>query len=269
MVSIRDNFRTAAMRHAAAIERRSRRIAGGIRRFLEAALPWWITGWMALALFRIATAPTSIADLAGFAGVFLPYALIGLAPIAGLRLAEAAFPQGAVKWQPGFRLAVVGRWRPVDRATARAHPLFGPAGFLASLLIGMLLNVVLRSGEFLLAVPAMGAMAPAWGRTIFVAMAFDVIAMNFLYAVCFVMALRTIPFFPRMLAIVWAIDIAMQFAIAQAVGAQGDVPPEVAIALRELLQGNITKVAVSIFVWLPYLMLSDRVNVTYRSRLYA
>lgn len=255
--------------YASGIERRSRWIAATIRPALEAALPWWICGWLALAALKIATAITPVHSFADFASLFLPYALIALAPIAGLRLAEAAFPAGERKWQPGTRLTFLGRWRTLDRETASAHPLFGPAGFMASLLIGMLLNVVIRSSEFLLAVPAMSAMAPEWGRTLFLAMAFDVIAMNFLYCVCFVMALRTIPFFPRMLALVWLIDIAMQFVIAHAVGSLDYVPHEVVVALRELLQGNITKVLISIFVWVPYLMLSDRVNLTYRSRVYA
>ena len=39
-------------------------------------------------------------------------------------------------------------------------------------------------------------------------------------------------------------------------------------ALRNpLLQGNMTKVLISIAIWLPYMMLSERVNLTYRSRL--
>lgn len=269
MVPMWHTIGDAAQRYVAAIERRSRAITAGIRPFLEAALPWWILGWLTLAALKTATAATPVTSFIEFAGIFLPYALVGLAPIMGLRLAEAAFPQGETKWQPSFRLAVIGRWRKLDRSAARSHPLFGPAGFMASLLIGMLLNVVFRSAEFMLAIPAMSQMAPGWGRTLFLAMAFDVIAMNFLYAVCFVMALRTIPFFPRMLAIVWAIDIGMQFAIAQAVGMQGNVPYAVAGSLTELLQGNVTKVLISIFVWLPYLMLSDRVNVTYRSRLAA
>lgn len=259
----------AAQCYAAAIERRSRAIAMGIRPFLEAALPWWIFAWLMLAAVKMASAATPIMSFTEFAGIFLPYALIGLAPIMGLRLAEAAFPQGEIKWQPSFRFAMIGRWRKLDCNSARKHPLFGPAGLMASLLIGMLLNVVFRSTEFMLAIPAMSQMAPGWGRALFLAMAFDVIAMNFLYVVCFVMALRTVPFFPRMLAIVWAIDIGMQFAIAQAVGMQPNLPHQVAMSLAELLQGNVTKVLVSMFVWLPYLMLSDRVNVTYRSRLAA
>ena len=113
--------------------------------------------------------------------------------------------------QPGFRLARYGRWRRIDTVGAHAHPAFGPFGFMASLLIGMLLNVAVRSFEFLLAVPAMNHHAPAWGTTIFHMMAFDVIAMNFLYSVCFVMALRSIPLFPRTLLFAWLMDLFMQW----------------------------------------------------------
>jgi hypothetical protein len=137
---------------------------------------------------------------------------------------------------------------------------------MASLLIGMLLNVAIRSFEFLLAVPAMNHHAPEWGTTIFHMMAFDVIAMNFLYGVCFVMALRSIPLFPRMLLFAWFMDLFMQLAIARSVASVADLPATVALALQELLSGNVTKVLISVAVWLPYLLLSERVNVTYRSR---
>jgi hypothetical protein len=40
----------------------------------------------------------------------------------------------------------------------------------------------------------------------------------------------------------------------------------VAAALTALLTGNVKKVLISIAVWLPYLLLSARVNVTYRHR---
>jgi hypothetical protein len=108
--------------------------------------------------------------------------------------------------------------------------------------------------------------APEWGTTIFHMMAFDVIAMNFLNAVCFVMALRSIPLFPRMLLFAWFMDLFMQLAIARSVAGVADVPPAVALALQELLSGNVTKVLISVAVWLPYLLLSERVNVTYRCR---
>ena len=39
-----------------------------------------------------------------------------------------------------------------------------------------------------------------------------------------------------------------------------------AMALGDILDGNIKKVLISVGLWLPYLLLSTRVNVTYRHR---
>ncbi|MDG5752286.1 DUF2569 domain-containing protein [Qipengyuania sp. XHP0211] len=249
------------------LEAKSRAIVANLRPFVDRAIPWWIVGWLALASIRIALSPSPVANFADFASIFLPYALIALAPPMAFRLAEAAFPENETKWDNRVSLAFVGRWTKVDREAARGHRMFGPVGFMASLLVGMLLNVVIRSAEFLLAVPAITAAGPDWARAIFLAMAFEAIAMNFLYVVCFVMALRTIPLFPRMLALTWAFDIGLQLTTASVVKAQADLPPEVGASLAGLLEGNITKVLISIMIWLPYLLLSDRVNVTYRSRL--
>ena len=63
----------------------------------------------------------------------------------------------------------------------------------------------------------------------FQAMTLDLIVMNFFYMVCFVMALRSVPLFPRMMAFAWAIDLAMQAAIARYVSTTG-LPPAVAQA---------------------------------------
>ena len=43
-------------------------------------------------------------------------------------------------------------------------------------------------------------------------------------------------------------------------------PEKVAHALQGLLTGNVWKVLISIAIWLPYLLLSKRVNVTFRHR---
>ena len=45
--------------------------------------------------------------------------------------------------------------------------------------------------------------------------------------------------------------------------------PEVANALHSLLDGNAKKVLISVALWLPYLLLSARVNVTFRHRVAA
>jgi hypothetical protein len=69
-----------------------------------------------------------------------------------------------------------------------------------------------------------------------------------------------------LLVAIWLADVTMQLAIASVVGAAPHLPPEVAGALRPLLDGNVKKVLISIGLWLPYLLLSDRVNITYRGR---
>ena len=73
--------------------------------------------------------------------------------------------------------------------------------------------------------------------------------------------------FPRMLLLAWGLDIVMQLFIAKTILATPGVPAQVAAPLHGLLEGNITKVLISAFLWLPYLILSERVNVTYRHRL--
>jgi hypothetical protein len=234
---------------------------------MELLIPIWIAVFALAAIPRMVFALTPVRTPIDLIQIVFPYALIALAPILGYRLAAGSFPKGLVSSQPVFRIANLGNWRTVDPLSARTHPEFGPWGFMASLLVGLMLNVPVRSFEFLLSVPAMNHYAPQWGETIFRVMAFDVIAMNFLYMVCFVMALRSIPLFPRMLALTWAFDLFSQLAIARAVAASPHVPPLVSQSLQDLLMSNIQKVLISAFVWLPYLLISNRVNVTYRWRL--
>jgi hypothetical protein len=137
---------------------------------------------------------------------------------------------------------------------------------MASLLIGMLLNVPVRSLEFLAAVPAMNGNAPLWGQVLFAVTTFDVVVMNFLYILCFMAALRCVPWFPRFLFVVWGFDISAQLFMAHVVAGTTGLPVGVGEALGNLLQGNMQKVMISMAIWLPYLILSERVNLTYRSR---
>jgi hypothetical protein len=46
----------------------------------------------------------------------------------------------------------------------------------------------------------------------------------------------------------------------------GDLPPRVVTALEPLLSGNLQKVLISVGLWAPYLLLSKRVNLTFRHR---
>jgi len=107
---------------------------------------------------------------------------------------------------------------------------------------------------------------PAALTTLRFVMTLDVVLLSSLYTIAFVAALRRVPLFPRLLVAIWAIDIVMQLGIATAVAGTQGLPPTVADALRTLLDGNVKKVLISVCLWLPYLLMSRRVNVTFRHR---
>jgi hypothetical protein len=252
--------------YASSLSRKSR----SVTRFLERRMVWVCALWLAisfgLATLRLAFPASPIHGIADAAPVLLGYSLVIASPIIGFLVATRAFKGEAATLQPSIRLALVGRWRRLSAADARARALFGPVGFMASLLVGMLLNVVIRALEFFASVPAMGEHAPAWAQAMFAWMAIDVVLTGFFYMAAFAMALRTIPLFPRMLLFAWLVDVSMQLLIARQIAAVGGVPDIVVQPLLTLLDGNITKVAISAVIWLPYLLLSERVNVTYRHR---
>lgn len=230
-------------------------------------------GWILLVVLagtaKVITAPLPPSTMPQWLAMIWPYLAIALSPIAGYRIAAGSFPRGLLPAQPAIRLARFGNWQPVDLIQARTSPAFGPTGFLCSLVVGMLLNVPLRTLEYLTSVPALGSTAPIWAQTIFQMMTIDLIVMNFFYMVCFVMALRSIPLFPRMLLFAWTVDIMLQLIIAHRVAASPHLPHEVAQAIATLLDGNLKKVLISATIWLPYLILSERVNLTFRMRIKA
>jgi hypothetical protein len=223
--------------------------------------------WLFLAALasaaRIALTPLNVP--LGLGTVF-PYLLLVLAPAASMVLALRWFRNGDQLPQPAMRLAVLGSWREVDRADAQRHPLYGANGIMVSLLIGMLLNVPVRALEYLAAMPAVSGSLPPWLATLHMLMTLDVVVFTSLYAIAFVAALRRVPLFPRLLAAIWLADIGMQILTADMVAATPGLPANVAGALHSLLDGNVKKVLISVALWLPYLLLSERVNVTYRSR---
>jgi hypothetical protein len=268
--------RIAASRSAAALRRwiaaaeaKSSAVPRLLARNMDRLAVIWMAVFLLVALPVVLLSVTPARNLAELASLVLPYLLIAIAPVAGLRLTLRAFPNGLITARPAFHLSRYGRWTRVDAIRAIDNPDFGPSGFMASLLIGLLLNVVIRSGEFLVAVPALSSAAPEWGQALFHVMAADVAVMSFFYMVCFVMALRSVPYFPKMLLFVWGLDILAQLLIAHRIGPVAGLPVPVAESLRQLLEGNITKVLISAVVWLPYLMLSARVNITYRQRIRA
>lgn len=233
-----------------------------------------LTIWVIAAAFacgvRLAFPVTPYAGtpLASGAGL-LPYLIVVGAPVGSLLLGLKLFPAGRVYAQPTFRLAQIGRWRHVGCLKAREMSQFGLYGVMASLLIGIALNVPVRTMEFLSAVPALGSFSPAWYVSLYAVMLADVVLLSNLYMFAFAMALRMAPLFPRFLAMVWGVDLLAQIGIAQLVTRIDNVPHAVDMALLDLLSGNVKKVLISAALWLPYLMLSERVNVTFRNRVSA
>src|SRR4029453_1634627 len=253
-----------------AVQRKLRAKSAALLLTIERRLPRIMTFWFMLAMagcaVRIVVSPLRTApDLS----TFLPYILVVGAPLLSMGLALIWFRDGHLLPQPGTRLAIAGKWRAVTRAEAQRHPLYGSSGLMVSLLVGMLLNVPVRALEYLAAMPALSGRIPAWLSTLHFMMTLDVVLLTSLYTIAFVAALRRVPLFPRLLVAIWAIDITMQLGIARAVaGTQGLAGPG-ADALHTLLDGNVKKVLISVCLWLPYLLLSKRVNLTFRHRVEA
>jgi hypothetical protein len=237
---------------------------------IETRLPRIMTIWFGAAMLacaiRIIASP--IHATPDFS-TFLPYVLLVGAPLVSMGLALIWFQNGDSLPQPSTRLAIVGRWRNVDRTEAQGHPLYGSSGLMVSLLVGTLLNVPVRALEYLAAMPALSGRVPEWLSTLHIAMTLDVVLLSSLYTIAFVAALRRVPLFPRLLVAIWAIDMAMQFGIAAAVAGTQGLPHDVTAALQTLLDGNVKKVLISAGLWLPYLLMSKRVNVTFRHRVEA
>ena len=233
-------------------------IDGSLDRILQY---WLLLAGLASAARIALTAPPAGPGLS----TFTSYLLVVVAPFASTLLALRWF-RGDYQPQPVTRLARFGRWRSVGSGEARAHPNYGASGLMVSLLVGMMLNVPVRAAEYLAAMPPLPDAAPRWLSTLHFAMTFDVVLFGSLYMVAFVAALRRVPLFPRLLVAIWIGDLAMQLFTAKLVTTAGGLPPAVASALHSLLEGNVKKVLISMALWLPYLLLSTRVNVTYRQR---
>jgi hypothetical protein len=237
-----------------------------IERRLPRIMTFWFMAAMAGCAVRIVASPHRVSpDLS----TFLPYILVVGAPLISMGLALLWFRDGHLLPQPTTRLAIAGKWRSVDRATAVRHRLYGSTGLMVSLLVGMLLNVPVRALEYLASIPALSGSVPSWLSTLHFMMTLDVVLLTSLYTIAFVAALRRVPLFPRLVVAIWAIDIMMQLGIARVVAGTQGLPAPVADALHTLLDGNVKKVLISVCLWLPYLLLSKRVNVTFRHRVEA
>jgi len=234
---------------------------------LQTRLDRILVGWLLFAAMACAArvALTPLRTPLGLE-VLLPYLLLVLAPAMSMVLALHWFQNGDRLPQPSTRLASIGDWQTVDRDEAQRHQLYGANGIMVSLLIGMLLNVPVRAAEYLAAMPALSGSVPPWLSTLHLLMTIDVVIFPSLYAIAFVAALRRVPLFPRLLVAIWLGDIGMQLLTADLVAAASGLPSTVAGALHALLDGNVKKVLISVALWLPYLLLSERVNITYRHR---
>jgi hypothetical protein len=199
-------------------------------------------------------------------GHVLPYILLVSAPAVSLMLALRWFASGEMMPQPAIRLSRIGKWRSVSLAEARRHPLFGANGLMVSLLVGMLVNIPFRAMEYFASMPALAGDVPAWLAVLRTMMTLDLVVLTSLYAIAFAAALRHAAIFPRLLVFVWLLDMMMQVLTAHLVAAEPSLPANVGLALGQLLETNVKKLAISVALWLPYLMLSKRVNVTYRRR---
>jgi hypothetical protein len=250
--------------------RQSRQIA----QFIEAMLPRIMIGWMvvvallgAAKIFALGHAIPQSVSLPELPRLILPYGLIALSPLLALYLASRAFPSAEHGTQPSIRLARFGRWQELGPENARRADGYGIEGFLASLVAGLLISILIRLSEYALAMPAIPVRAPAWASALFYVMTLDLVTLSFLYSLCLVMALRGAPLFPRMLVYTWLYDLLMQLLIAKYAVAAGDLPTDIAAVLSSYLDGNLKKVLISVAIWLPYLLVSTRINLTFRHRL--
>ena len=241
--------------------------AAAVRVQLETRLDRILQAWLLLAGLACA-ASIATSRSTGPVGVesVLPYLLLILAPFASIVLALRWFADGDNQAQPRSRVSRIGRWKSLSHTEAAAHPLYGAGGIMVSLAVGMLINIPFRALEYLGSMPVITGQVPAWLSVLHTLMTFDVVLMSSLYAIAFVAAIRHVPLFPRLLVMIWGFDLLMQVATAQIESGTPGLPADVSVALQSLLEGNAKKVLISVGLWLPYLLLSKRVNVTYRRR---
>ena len=232
---------------------------------LQAGLPLICRAWLLLSLgavlMRTIFSP----------GAWMPASMLttlALAAPAIVLLAVLRYYQPSAFFaQPPTRLARLGRWRQLDNLSARDFQQYGTAGLLTMLLGGLLLNVPVRAAEFLVAMPIPRPDAPSWYLTFYGLMLIDLALLCSCYAGLVGLAVRKVPHFPRLLVATWLLDIAAQLVIGGTMAVVSNVPASVMGQLPTLLHGNIEKVGISVAIWLPYLLLSQRVNLTFRHRI--
>lgn len=257
----------------AAIRKRLVNESARVAEFLDRNLSVMLGGWAVLTLVfgairltALIVAHPQLARLPLVADLIFSYALIAASPLAAYALIARSFPKDRLPVQPAIRLCHFGKWSSVSPTDARDRPEFGMSGLLVSLVAGLVLSISMRMIEYFLAMPAVPNMAPDWAVTMFRLMTFDLVFFGFLYTVCIGMALRAAPLFPRMLCYTWICDLLMQLAIARHMTGVVGLPGDVAQALEPYVLVNIKKILISVVIWLPYLIVSNRINLTFRLR---
>ncbi|WP_265587346.1 DUF2569 domain-containing protein [Sphingomicrobium arenosum] len=257
-------FRQIVQRHGQRLSARAAAIHRGLEANLSKVALFWVLLAMSACSLRVVASP----DMGQVRGLetAMPYVFVVLGPVLTLAFGLYGFRGGEEMARSANPIAKIGRWEPVTRARARAHRLYGTGGIMVSLLVGMLLNVPIRVTEYLVSIPAIPSVTPTWLSTLHFMMTLDVVLLTSLYTLAFCAALRKVPFFPLLLGAIWMLDLTMQLIVAQTVTAAG-LPHGIAEPLHTLLDGNVKKVLISMALWAPYLLLSERVNVTYRQRI--
>lgn len=241
-------------------------IEANIRRLMALWVALTALGGLAKILQLVGRHPRA-ASLEQLAPLGLGYGLAAIAPVIGYLLVQKCFPRGRVHPQPKIRLARLGRWSDLDPQQVIGRQGAGLSGLNVSVVAGLLLCLVMRLGEYYLAVPAIPAAVSGWAATFYWMMTLDLAFLAFLYSVAIAMALNSAPLFPRMLAYAWFCDVLMQLAIARAMVNAGPLPAEIVAPLQAFLVINIKKVMISASLWLPYLLLSANINATFRHRI--
>lgn len=129
------------------LERRSIAIPRLLARNMDRLALGWMAMFLLLSVPAVALSVTPARSVSELSSLMLPYLLVAIGPVAGLQIALRAFPNGLMTAGQVFHLSPYGRWKRISVIEARDNPDFGPSGFMASMLVGLLLNVVVRSIE--------------------------------------------------------------------------------------------------------------------------
>ncbi|MBB4615662.1 hypothetical protein [Novosphingobium taihuense] len=202
-------------------------------------------------------------DAAESIALLLPFLVVAAAPVLGYRLGTSLF---ASRQQPALRLAIYGNWRPATPAELGKGEQGWRSFAWFSLVSGILLNVPFRAFEYLTSIPAVTSNDPMWAHILQRAFTIDCALACFAYAMCFAAAVQRSPLFARALVAAWLIDVALQAMIAVQVGQAPGIPAYLIEPMNALLAMNVKKVAISISIWLPYLLISDNLNLLLRKR---